>query len=108
MRRLGVRLPDDYAWFLREYGGGEFAFVEIYSADASSDLYIVDKQASAADLNVLAFSDNGCGDDYVFPVENGVAADAVLFHDHETGELRPEASDGFLDFVARHGLRRDP
>jgi hypothetical protein len=106
-KRLGVRLPDDYAWFLGAYGGGDFAFASIYSADESSDLYVVSRQPTSDKLQMLVFSDNGCGDDYVFPVREGVATDLVLFHDHETGEVVPDQSDGFLDFVARHALRRD-
>jgi hypothetical protein len=104
-RRLGIQLPDDYAWFLSEYGGGDFAFAAIYSADESSRVYLVDVQPLDGGADTLAFSDNGCGDLYVFPVENGVAADIVWIHDHETGERARDDSDGFLDWVARHALR---
>lgn len=103
-RRLGIQLPDDYVWFLGEYGGGDFAFARIYSADEGSDLYLVDVQPDDGGAEMLAFSDNGCGDLYVFSVEDGVAADVVWFHDHETGE-RARDGDGFLDWVARHALR---
>ena len=37
---LGATLPSDYRWFLKNYGGGDFAFVAIYSADDSSDLLL--------------------------------------------------------------------
>jgi hypothetical protein len=104
-RRLGIQLPDDYAWFLSEYGGGRFTFAEIYSADDRSDLHLVDVQPVDGGADILAFSDNGCGDLYVFPVEAGVAADVVWFHDHETEERARDESDGFLDWVARHALR---
>lgn len=29
---LGARLPDDFRWFLQEFGGGDFASAAIYSA----------------------------------------------------------------------------
>jgi hypothetical protein len=60
-RRLGIQLPDDYAWFLSEYGGGRFTFAEIYSADDRSDLHLVDVQPVDGGADILAFSDNGCG-----------------------------------------------
>jgi hypothetical protein len=106
-RRLGVELPGDYAWFLREYGGGDFGFATIYSADEHSDFYVVDRQPGERDQVLLAFSDNGAGDLYVFPVEGGVATDEVLWLDHETGELAPSKPGGFLSFVARTALRTD-
>ena len=103
-RRLGVELPSDYAWFLREYGGGDFGLATIYSAEEGSDLYVIDHQPAESDEALLAFSDNGAGDLYVFPVKDGVAADTVLVRDHETGELAARA-DGFLSFVAETGLQ---
>lgn len=104
-RRLGIQLPDDYVWFLSQYGGGDFAFARIYSADEASDLYLVDVQPVDGGAEILAFSDNGCGDLYVFQLEHGVATDVVWFHDHETEERARDDSDGFLDWVARHALR---
>ncbi len=103
-RQLGVELPGDYAWFLREYGGGDFGLATVYSADEHSDFYVIDRQPGKPD-QMLAFSDNGAGDLYVFPVEDGVAADEVLWFDHEIDELAPSERGGFLGFVARTGLR---
>ena len=77
-RRLGVELPSDYAWLLREYGGGDFGLATIYSADERSNLFVVDQQQAEADKALLAFSDNGCGDLYVFPLEDGIAADSAI------------------------------
>jgi hypothetical protein len=105
--RLGVELPADYVWFLREYGGGDFGFATVYSADESSDFYVVDRQPSEAGQVFLAFSDNGAGDLYVFPVEDGVATDEVHWLDHETDDLAPSRRGGFLSFVARTGLRTE-
>ncbi len=100
---LGARLPDDYTWFLREYGGGDFAFVRVLSADPGSDLAITAQQWDELPDGVIAFSPNGTGDMYVFPVESGVAQDRVLFFDHETGELSPSEPD-FLTFVSRNAF----
>jgi hypothetical protein len=105
-RQVGVELPDNYAWFLREYGGGDFGFATVYSADEHSDFYVVNRQPGAPD-HTLAVSDNGAGDLYVFPVEDGVAADEILWLDHETGELTHGEGGGFLSFVAWTGLRTE-
>jgi hypothetical protein len=106
-RQLGVRLAADFGWFLSEYGGGDFAFVLVYSADKASDLYVVRNQPTHANAPVVAFSDDGTGNQFVFPVQDGLADDVVLSLDHETGELARVAYDGFLGFVARRGLRLD-
>jgi hypothetical protein len=102
---LGVVLPEDYKWFLSEFGGGDFVFTAIYSADRSSSLYVVENQSLAESRSVVAFADNGCGDLYVFPVVEGVAQDAVSLLDHETDQITP-LGIGFLDFVTRDGLER--
>ena len=101
---LGARLPEDYEWFLREYGGGDFAFARILSADPRSDLLITGHQRDELPDGVIAFSENGVGDSYVFPVEDGVAQDRVLFFDHETGELSQSEPD-FLTFLSRQAFR---
>jgi SUKH superfamily protein len=101
---LGARLPEDYAWFLRTYGGGDFVFAGIYSGDDESSFFILDNQDENQPPETVAFSDNGCGDLFVFPVVDGVAEDTVLFLDHETGELSSTEYDGFLDFAEREGL----
>jgi hypothetical protein len=106
-RQLGVCLPADFGWFLSEYGGGDFAFVAVYSADKGSDLYVVRNQPRHANAPVVAFSDDGTGNLFVFPVKDGVADDVVLTLDHETGELARVEADGFLRFIARQGLRPD-
>lgn len=105
-RALGVRLPPDYVWFLSEYGGGDFVFASIYSADAGSDLYLPRNQGPPPlPPGHVAFSDDGCGDLCLFPVRDGAAEDRVLWFDHETDELTADEADGFLGFVARDALR---
>ena len=105
-RQLGVELPGDYAWFLREYGGGDFGLATVHAADEYTDCHVVDRQPGEP-AQMPAFSDYGAGDRYVFPVEDGVAADEILWLDHETGELTSSERGGFLGFLARTGLRTE-
>lgn len=104
---LGARLPDDFAWFLETYGGGEFAFSVIYSADRESELYLVGRQDERLASGAIAFSDNGCGDVYAFPSVDGVCTDTVVVLDHETGSCDLAEPDGFLRFLAVRALRND-
>jgi hypothetical protein len=101
---LGARLPADFRWFLATYGGGDFAFGELYSADPSSHVRLPEMQAGLP-ARFVAFTDNGAGDRYGFPVRDGEARDEVLVHDHETGELEATSDPGFLEFVRRTALR---
>ena len=96
---LAVRLPPDYTWFLKEYGGGDFAFAAIYSADPTSHLYIVSQQDYLGGAPAVAFSDDGTGNMFAFPVAHGVARDESVIHDHETNQLRSSPYDGSPDFV---------
>ena len=102
---LGVTLPSDYRWFLETYGGGDFAFVAIYSADDSSDLLVTRNQPDAQ-VPFVAVSDDGTGNLIGFPITDGHCEDRILVFDHEDGELRGSPYGGFLEFVATVGLRQ--
>ncbi|APC21733.1 hypothetical protein BME99_21235 [Pseudomonas protegens] len=39
---MGLQLPADYAWFLKECGGGYFALGTLYSLDSNSDFHLVE------------------------------------------------------------------
>lgn len=73
-RQLGVRLPADFGWFLSEYGGGDFAFIAVYSADKGSDLYVVRNQPRHANAPVVA-----CSDDDAMLFDNEHEACIALF-----------------------------
>jgi len=76
-RRLGSRLPDDFRWFLPKYGGGDFAFATLYSADSESGLDLVGNQSEGTP-GVVGFGDDGTGNVFVFPVDDGACRDRVL------------------------------
>lgn len=101
---LAARLPDDFRWFLKEFGGGDFAFATVFSADPRSDLNLGLNQPPQIE-GLVAFSDDGAGNSFVFPVEDGACQDRVLLWDHETSEVRPTGYGNFLDFVSRVALR---
>lgn len=97
---LGAALPSDYKWFLKTYGGGDFAMARVYSADPRSDLHILACQLPVL-KDYLAFSDNGCGDLFLFSRKGDRYADQVYLWNHDTDEIELVGEDGFLSFVAR-------
>ena len=103
---LGVELPEQYVEFIREFGGGDFVFLVVYSMDPGSEVEIVSKNSvswlSRADF--VAVSDNGAGDYYGFAVSNDRCEAPVLFLDHESGDLRPTGFEDWYAFAAEHGL----
>ena len=105
---LPWRLPREYIDFVSHYGGGDFAFTQVYSLDPASDMNIVLKNGVPW-LNrddFIAFSDNGAGDYYGFVVKEGVAGSSVFLLDHESGELRATGHGDIFEFLAAEGLRQ--
>jgi hypothetical protein len=107
---LRATLPPEYVEFVQRYGGGHWAFVQVFSAEPGSEWNVVERnhEAGLLPLGFLAVSDNGAGDFYGFKVVEGVCTSGVVFWDHEEGGALMET--GFKDFfkylVAR-GLRSD-
>lgn len=104
---LGCALPESYRMFVSEFGGGDFAFVEIYSATPDSEVSIVEmnQRPWLSGLSFVAFADTGTGDYYGWRVVDGEALDDVVILDHTTGQLRECDFVDFVDFVVREGLR---
>ena len=103
-RELGATLPGDFVWFLSEYGGGEFAFAEVFSADEGSDLYILHHQIDEIAGTAVAFSEDGTGNLFCFPVDGGRGEDRVVIWDHESDEIQEFGDAGVLDFIRRLAL----
>jgi hypothetical protein len=103
-RSIGVRLPSSYRAFLREFGGGEFGFIVIFSADPDSEWYLPNKQRKASRYlpeGFLAFSDDFAGGNYVFKVVEGEAQEAIFYWNTDGGEAPTEFKDT-VEFVARY------
>ncbi len=63
---IGAKLPNDYKDFIFEYGGGYFAFSNVFSLDKGSDWSLVELNQSYKELrkNYVLISENGTGDFY--------------------------------------------
>lgn len=87
-RALSVHLPKNYLLFLSEYGGGNFGFVKIFSADPESEWYLVERQAQASTYlpgDLIAFSADFAGGYYCFQVRDGFADDRVTYWNCDGG-----------------------
>ncbi|MFF2165527.1 SMI1/KNR4 family protein [Streptomyces sp. NPDC058175] len=101
---LRVRLPEKYKEFMRQYGGGEFLYLDVLPAvsDGEDDLLSIN-QGELRQSNFIAIAPVGTGDWWGFVVVDGVCSEQVEFLDHEDGQLHFAASD-VLDFLVREGL----
>lgn len=106
-RSLAVSLPPEYRLFVKEFGGGYFAFVNIFSVTRNSDWNIVDRNRTvplSAD-QFVAVSDNGTGDYYGFPVKGERCLSRIVFLDHETGQVNETSYSNLLDYASHVGLK---
>lgn len=101
---LQVRLPGRLREFLTEFGGGNFGFANIFSADPDGEYYLPARNVDAAEYlppDLLAFSDDFAGGHYVFKVIDGQAGESVLYWNTDGGLAETEFDD-VLEFVARY------
>jgi hypothetical protein len=107
-KQLSIILPEEYKRFVKEFGGGYFAFTKVFSVNKESEWYIINqnKQVSLIEShNFLAVSDNQVGDFYGFKVINGKCESYLLLFDHETGQLENSKYVNLFDYLVKVGLR---
>lgn len=105
--RLGVRFPEEYREFLLMYGGGYFAFTNVFSVHHGSEWNVENRNRDfglVRDGNgYLVFSDPGTGDLYAFRVTDKVSASEVWVYDHDEGSWAVAFGDLF-EFLGNVGL----
>ena len=104
---VGARLPDVYRSFLREFGGGEYGFLKVFSADPQGHYYLPRRQREASRYlppGLLAISDDSAGGFYALRVVDSRAEDEVRYWNIDGGEIGVLFGD-ILDFVAHHAFR---
>ncbi|MFE2967394.1 SMI1/KNR4 family protein [Streptomyces sp. NPDC059340] len=104
---LRVQLPSEYREFMKRHGGGMFLFLDllpVVAPDAQEDDLRRVNAAEFKDGSFVAVAPVGTGDWWGFAVHEGRCANQVDFWDHEDGQVQ-FAATGFLEFLAREGLR---
>lgn len=100
---LGVCLPSEYSWFLRNYGGGEFGLLTVFSASPDSEWYLGSKVEEASKFipeGFLPISDDFAGGYYGFLISDSVALSKIHYWNSDGGLVETEF-DTVLDFIAR-------
>jgi SUKH superfamily protein len=104
---LAVRLPEKYREFMKQYGGGQFLFVDLLPAISEGgwpeDLVMVNSDASWRGAFVTV-APVGTGDWWGFSVADGVCKESVDFVYHEDGVIE-EGRQDFLVFLSKQALR---
>lgn len=102
-KQYHIQLPQKYVQFLLAYGGGYFGYANIYSLDKNSSFYLLNY--NKPDLKEhLYISDNGCGDNYAFHIENGICSEIIIFYDHEDGEMHDTEFCDIFEYLVEIGL----
>lgn len=101
-RALGARLPASYRELLRRFGGGDFIFVSLMSADPDSDNYLPRCHATwreSLDDEYVPFCDDGCGGVYAFRRDGAAVGERVYYWNTDAG-VQETAWANALSFIA--------
>ena len=107
-KELGAKLPDEYVEFVKKYGGGYFAFTNVFSVQPDSEWCIVDRN-KGVDLaeNFIAISDDEAGGYYGFLIDSGVCGPEIYYWDHESQQiLKNHQFCDLLAFIIETGLNK--
>jgi hypothetical protein len=103
-KSIGVCLPNTYKDFLLKYGGGNFGLINVFSAVPESEFYLPRKFIQAEKYlpkNLIPFSDDFSGGNYVVLVEDGEALERVFYWNIDGG-LVETGFENILEYVSRY------
>ena len=102
---LGARFPQQYVDFLKEFGGGDFVFTEIYSVTSETKSGVVEMNTGAGlPSGFIAFSNDGTGNSYGFKVDSdGMCDQQVSYFDFESSSISSTGKD-FYQFVEQEAF----
>lgn len=104
-KTVHLTLPEKYKEFIMSYGGGYFGYANIYSLDEYSDFYLLKHNDVPFD-KYIKISDNGCGDYYLFSIENEKCLESLYFYDHEIGKIIPSVYEDVFEYLIKVGLKK--
>ena len=104
--KLYTQLPDDYINFILEYGGGYFAFSNVFSLQERSDFNLVylNYKYDAVDSGYVLFSENNSGDIFGFKTVDGICEPKIHFYDHEIEIWQESQYCNLFDYLEKVAL----
>lgn len=103
-----IILPDSYKDFVRQYGGGYFGFIVVYSCDCNGMFYIKDHvlKERVIEKSFLPVVDLETGDFMGFKIDAGICKSKVNLYSHEKEALQEMQMD-FYEALLKYGLKCD-
>ena len=105
-QNLGIKFPQDYKDFLREYGGGYFGLGKVFSLQQGSDWNVIDINLNLDYLSegYLAISDDGAGDYFAYKIIENVCQPNIYFFDHEENKWELTEYFNLFDYLKKYAL----
>lgn len=84
-----AKLPDDYKEFLKQYGGGYFGYIVVFSCDKNGMFYIKDNISKSwiEKKSFFPVIDFETGDYLGFKVKDKVCQNEMVLYSHEENEF---------------------
>jgi hypothetical protein len=107
--QLSVSLPKEYKLFIKWFGGGYFAFTNIFSvADSEWNIIQLNNEINLINSHkFIAISDNEVGDYYGFEIKSGLCNPKVKFYNHEINQVEETEFNNLYQYVLKVGLKQD-
>ncbi|GFI09303.1 hypothetical protein IMSAGC007_01764 [Lachnospiraceae bacterium] len=101
-----IKLPKQYKEFVKDYGGGYFGFIVVFSCDHNSMFYIKDNVAKnwIYEKNFIPIIDLETGDFWGFEIKEGICQKTVGLYSHEEDEIQESTMD-FFDVLIKYGFK---
>jgi hypothetical protein len=83
-KELGVLFPKHYKEFLKTYGGGYFAYTNVFSVDENGEWYIINKNNKMyIPKDFVAISDDETGGLYGYKTDKIKCGEEIFYWDHD-------------------------
>ena len=101
-----IKLPENYKEFVKQYGGGYFGFIVVFSCDESGMFFIKDYVSKEwiQNKSFLPVVDFETGDFIGFEVKEGICQNTVSLYSHEENKLVKLGMD-FYDVLLKYGFK---
>ena len=103
----GVGLPKSYKEFLKEFGGGYFGYIVVYSCDRNSRFYLGNNVLKEwiDTYNFFPVMDFETGDLCGFKIYDNKCGEYMCMFDHEEKQVREENEYDFFQTLAKYGFK---